>query len=201
MGLLSVVCASTAFAQSPAPMAPTSAEPTPAPAGMTAASDVVQGPAPAKLQASGPTVWGGVGYWGLYGIGASFMFPVANGVLKHPTIRDQFMVEVGVDYLRRSYDWLAAGSYTWNEVVPTVGVAWNVWLKPNLAVYPKLDVGYAFGWLSGFDYCQGLAGCSNPSYGGVFVDGSVGVLYDLGAIVLRGELGNELVKGGLAFLF
>jgi hypothetical protein len=80
------------------------------------------------------------------------------------------------------------------------GVAWRVWLKPNLAVYPKLDVGYAFGWVSGYD-CHGVGGCSDPSYGGIFVDGSVGVLYDLGSVVLRGEAGNELVKGGVTFLF
>jgi hypothetical protein len=125
------------------------------------------------------------------------MMPVANGVLKHATIRDQFMLEFGVTYLRRSYSWITGSDYVWNEVVPTAGVAWMVWLKPNLAVYPKVDVGYAFGWLSGFD-CNG---CSDPSYGGVFVNGSAGVMYDLGSMVLRGEVGNELVKGGLGFLF
>jgi len=191
LGLLTTVALVFAATSTPA----FAQEPAPAPV------ESVQTAAGVPLPTTGPTVWGGVGYWGLYGIGASYMFPVANGVLKHPTIRDQFEIELGVDYLRRSYDWLAGDNYTWNEVVPMVGVAWMVWLKPNLAVYPKADVGYAFGWLSGFDYCNGVAGCSNPSYGGVFVNGSVGVMYNVGSLVLRAELGNELLKGGLGFLY
>jgi hypothetical protein len=198
-GLILVLGSNAASAQEalqpPPTPATTPAEATVGPA--TAPVEAVSGSDPAKLRASGPTVWGGVGYWGLYGIGASYMMPVANGVLKHPTIRDQFMIEFGADYLRRSYGWITGSNYTWNEIVPMVGVAWMVWLKQNLAVYPKADVGYALGWLSGFD-CNG---CSEPSYGGVFINGSVGVLYDLGSVVLRGELGNELAKGGVAFLF
>jgi hypothetical protein len=188
MALLFAATSTSALAQEPAPAAP-------------APVDTTQAIAGGPLLTTGPTVWGGIGYWGLYGIGASYMIPVANGVLKHPTIRDQFEIEFGVDYLRRSYDYFAGGNYTWNEVVPVVGVAWMVWLKPNLAVYPKADVGYAFGWLSGFDYCKGIAGCSDPSYGGVFVNGSVGVMYNVGSLVLRAELGNELIKGGLGFLY
>jgi hypothetical protein len=173
----------------------------PAPAPAPAPVETVQAAPAGNLPASGISAWGGVGYYGLYGIGVSYMMPVADGVLKHPTIRDRFVLEFGASYLRRSYDFYLGGGYTWNEVLPVVGVAWTVWLKSNLAVYPKLDVGYAYGWLSGFDYCNGIAGCSDPSYGGVFVNGSVGVIYNLGSISLRGEAGNELLKGGIGFLF
>jgi hypothetical protein len=198
LGLLSVVSSNVASAQEPALAPPPAAEPAAAP--FAAPVDSVQAAAPSKLLSTGPTVWGGLGYWGLYGVGASYMLPVANGVLKHPTIRDQFVLEFGATYLRRSYGWYTGSDYTWNEIVPTAGVAWMVWLKSNLAVYPKLDLGYAFGWLSGFD-CNGVGGCSDPAYGGIFVDASVGVLYDLGSVVLRAEAGNELIKGGLSFLF
>ena len=184
IALLIVGHAGRAFAQDPTP-----------PVGS------VQATPAGTMVTSGPTIWGGVGYFGLYGLGVSYMLPVADGVLRHPTIRDRFELEFGVDYLRRSYGYLTAGNYTWNEVLPVVGVAWTVWLKNNLAVYPKVDVGYAFGWLSGFDYCNGIANCSNPAYGGVFVNASVGVIYSLGSITLRGEAGNELLKGGIGFLF
>jgi hypothetical protein len=172
-----------------------------APATAPTPVETVPAPAMGSLPSTGPSVWGGLGYFGLYGLGASYMMPVADGVLKHPTIRDRFVLEFGVNYLRRSYGYLGLGDYTWNEVVPTAGVAWMVWLKQNLAVYPKVDVGYAFGWLSGFDYCNGVSNCSNPSYGGIFVNGSVGVVYTTGSIALRAEAGNELLKGGIGFLY
>jgi hypothetical protein len=197
LGLLSVLYSNVASAQELAPAPPPAADPATAPS--AAPIDSVQAAAPGKLLSTGPTAWAGLGYFGLYGIGVSYMLPVAHGVLRHPTIRDQFVLEFGADYHRRSYGWSGASDYTWNEIVPMGGVAWMVWLKSNLAVYPKLDVGYAFGWLSGFD-C-GPTRCSDPSYGGIFVDGSVGVLYDIGSVVLRGEAGNQLVKGGIAFLF
>jgi hypothetical protein len=195
VALLLTSYVSPAMAQDPA------LAPAPVPAAAPAPMAPVQAASTGTMPTTGFTLWGGVGYFGLYGIGASYMMPVADGVLNHPTIRDRFELEFGATYLRRSYGYLTYGDYTWNEVVPVVGVAWMVWLKSNLAVYPKLDVGYAFGWLSGFDYCNGLAGCSNPSYGGVFVNGSVGVMYNIGSVVLRGEAGNELLKGGVGFLF
>lgn len=199
MGLFAVLISTMASAQDgTAPSAPPPATTVaPPPVATAAPAEVVQGADPAKLRASGVTPWLGLGYYGLYGVGVSYMMPVANGVLKHATIRDQFMLEFGATYLRRSYSWITDSDYVWNEVVPTGGVAWMVWLKPNLAVYPKVDVGYAFGWLSGFE-CNG---CSDPSYGGIFINGSAGVMYDLGSMVLRGEVGNELVKGGVGFLF
>lgn len=199
MGLLALLVSTVASAQdgtAPTTLPPATTVASP-PVATAAPAEAVQGADPVKLRASGVTPWLGLGYFGLYGVGASYMMPVANGVLKHATIRDQFMLEFGATYLRRSYSWITGSDYVWNEIVPTAGAAWMVWLKPNLAVYPKVDVGYAFGWLSGFD-CNG---CSDPSYGGVFVNGSAGVMYDLGSMVLRGEVGNELVKGGVGFLF
>ena len=147
------------------------------------------------------TLWGAVGYGGMYGVGVRFMFPVGPSLLKLSNIRDQLAVELGVDYLRESYGYFSYGNYSWSEILPVAGCMWQFWLLPNLAVYPKVDLGYAIGWLSGYDYCNGIPNCSNPSYGGFFWDISAGVMYTLGKVALRAEIGNELVKGGVAFLF
>jgi len=114
------------------------------------------------------TIWGAVGWWGMYGLGARYMQPVGHSLLNLPNIRDQVAVEVGLDYLRESYGYLALGNYSWSEVLPVVGGMWQFWINPNLALYPKLDFGYAFGWFSGFTYCNGIPDCKEPTYGGFF---------------------------------
>jgi hypothetical protein len=191
------------YAQQPAqPYAQQPAQPYAQQPGPAAAP--VSAPANALALPKALTLWGAVGYGGMYGVGARFMFPVGPSLLKLSSIRDQLAVELGVDYLRESYGYsgyLSSGDYSWSEILPVAGCMWQFWLLPNLAVYPKVDLGYAIGWLSGYDYCDGIAGCSNPSYGGFFWDISAGVMYTLGKVALRAELGNELVKGGVAFLF
>jgi len=170
----------------PAPMAPVVAPPLPA------------GPAPMQAAA---TIWGAVGWWGMYGLGARYMQPVGHSLLNLPNIRDQVAVEVGLDYLRESYGYLALGNYSWSEVLPVVGGMWQFWINPNLALYPKLDFGYAFGWFSGFTYCNGIPDCKEPTYGGFFFNVSAGAIYTIGKLALRVELGNELFKGGFAYAF
>jgi hypothetical protein len=185
------------YAQQPAqPYAQQPAQPYAQQPGPAAAP--VSAPANALALPKALTLWGAVGYGGMYGVGARFMFPVGPSLLKLSSIRDQLAVEFGVDYLRESYS--DFGNYSWSEILPVAGVMWQFWLLPNLAVYPKVDLGYAIGWFSGFD-CGGYYGCSEPSYGGFFWDISAGVMYTLGKVALRAEIGNELVKGGVAFLF
>ena len=40
------------------------------------------------------TLWGAVGYGGMYGVGVRFMFPVGPSLLKLSSIRDQLAVEL-----------------------------------------------------------------------------------------------------------
>ena len=188
------------YAQQPAqPYAQQPAQPYAQQPGPAAAP--VSAPANALALPKALTLWGAVGYGGMYGVGVRFMFPVGPSLLKLSNIRDQLAVELGVDYLRESYGYFSYGNYSWSEILPVAGCMWQFWLLPNLAVYPKVDLGYAIGWLSGYDYCNGIPNCSNPSYGGFFWDISAGVMYTLGKVALRAEIGNELVKGGVAFLF
>ena len=121
-------------------------------------------------------------------------------LLRSPTVSDSFALEFGLDYLHWSYDFGIAGSgfsYSWTEVLPVVGIMWNIWLSPNFALYPKVEGGYAFGWFSGW---QGTIG--QPAYGGVFIDGAGGALYKLNnGITLRAEAGIAGLKLGAGWLF
>ncbi len=168
--------------------------PTPAPIGISA--EPFQGPSP-----KGVSVWGMLP-WGGYGVGARFMLPLAiQPLLRSPTVKDSFALEFGADLLHWSYDFGVVGvtgfHYSWTEVLPVVGVMWNIWLSPNFALYPKIEGGYAFGWFSGFESTVG-----RPSYGGAFFDGAAGLLYKLNSgITLRVEAGVAGLKLGAGWLF
>jgi hypothetical protein len=118
------------------------------------------------------------------------------------SIRDNWDLEFGADLLHWSYDFGAPGNsfnYSWTEVLPVVGVMWNLWFTRNFALYPKLELGYAFGWFSGWD--NGV-GASQPAYGGFFVAGDAGALYKLdNGLTLRAEAGSDGLKLGAGWLF
>ena len=60
-------------------------------------------------------------------------------------------MEFGADIVRINYDYgfgTTAYSYNWTEVVPVAGMMWQVWFNENFAAYPKVELGYAFGWYS-----------------------------------------------------
>jgi hypothetical protein len=99
----------------------------------------------------GPSVWG-ILPWGGVGVGARFMMPLAiRPLLANTAVRDNFALEFGADLLHWSYNAAALGSpysYSWTEILPVVGVMWNIWLNDRFAFYPKLEAGYAFGWFS-----------------------------------------------------
>ena len=153
--------------------------------------------------AKGPSVWG-ILPWSGIGVGARFMIPLGiKPLIANANVRDSFALEFGADFLHWSYGFAAFNhDYSWSEVVPVVGAMWNVWLNslsPKLAVYPKLDLGYAFGWFSNWD--STYTG-PRPTYGGFFWDVALGALYKLdNGITLRAEAGYAGLKLGAGWLF
>jgi len=212
IGLIGVLVSQAALAQETAPppadgttpnaTTPPPAETSPPPSVATPGS-TGNGPQPfgPGIGPSGPTVWG-VLAWGGYGAGARYMIPVPiTQILTRTRFRDYWAVEFGADILRINYDYglgTGAYSYSWTEVVPVVGMMWQVWFNENFAAYPKVELGYAFGWYSDTQGNNtGLSG-GNHFYPG----GTVGILYKVGnGITLRAEGGNIGVKGGISWLF
>jgi hypothetical protein len=133
------------------------------------------------------------------GVGGRAMLPLApQGILQHPRIKDELTLELGADLVHYSdrvgYPYYV--DYSWNGFLPVVGATWNFWFTPDLALYPKLDVGYWFGWYRGWDDRYGRS-----SYGGAFLQGAVGLIYRLQAVSLRVELGSGLLRLGAGFAF
>jgi hypothetical protein len=197
-------------AQAPAPQ-PTYAPPPqpmyappPQPTYMPPPAPVVYAPPPAMGLApalKGPSVWGILPYsYGAAGIGAGGRFMIPLGIaplLRNTSVRDNFSLEVGADYLRWSFSYVTDTSYALNEFLPVAGIMWNIWLNDNFILYPKFELGYQFIWLSGFP-----SGYPTPSYGGVYWDIGGGVIYKLaGGISLRAEIGYAGLKGGVGWLF
>jgi hypothetical protein len=140
----------------------------------------------------------GLAYWygagaGL-GIGGRFQRTlVPGGILRDAgaAVPDDIGLELGADWFH--YDWRQAGlRWSYDELAPVVGAVWNFWITPQLAVYPKLDVGYRLGWWSSND------GVTRPSgYGGLFVQGALGAAFRLPNLTLRAEAGSGMLKLGL----
>ncbi|HET6148452.1 MAG TPA: hypothetical protein VFH68_13045 [Polyangia bacterium] len=183
------------------------AAPTGGPASTAVATGAPAMSAPPTLSAAlaptphGPTVWG-VLPWGGVGIGGRYVRPLGiPPLLRNGSVRDNFSFEVGVDLLRWTYEFnypgLANYSYTWTEILPVGGIMWNLWLNDSLAVYPKAEAGYAFGWFSNLGNGAGVA-----AYDGTFVAGAVGALYNVGAgLTLRAEAGSAGLRLGAGWLF
>lgn len=86
-------------------------------------------------------------------------------------------------------------SWTYNEVAFTFGAAWNFWmLEDKLALYPKLDLSYRIGSVSGD--IGSMAG-----YGGMWIQGTGGVMYRTGNVTLRAELGSGSLRLGAGLTF
>jgi hypothetical protein len=138
----------------------------------------------------------GYGYGSGYGIGARFQLVVADHVLKLPPGKhDEFGIEFGMDWYHVSYDYSALGaSYDWsyNEYTPVVGVTWNFWLTDKLALYPKIDLGYRF-----ISWDNDLLSGYSPGVGHRYFQGTGGIVYKLGAVSLRAELGWASIHAGV----
>ena len=120
--------------------------------------------------------------------------------------------EAGLDFVHVNYGRFATNYYydpvygwnytyddfTWNAFIPTVGILWDFWLTPQLALYPKLETGVAIGWWSG-DWYTG-AGYGGPSASAFFIQGAVGAKLKLrSGVALKGEVGSGMLKLGVAF--
>jgi hypothetical protein len=141
-----------------------------------------------------PYSYGGFGF----GFGARFALPLPIPSLlpKGGRIRDNWSLEFGADYVRFSLGYLSS-DYSVNWLLPVVGVRWNVWLTDKFAVYPKAEAGYEIAWISGFP-----SGYSAPTYGGFFISGAAGLLYQVaGSLTLRAEAGSFGFKGGIGLAF
>jgi hypothetical protein len=206
LGLIGVFVSHAAFAQAPADGQPAATTPPPAettPPPAVAAPGGGRAPAPFGPAAGpgGPSIWG-VLPWGGFGLGARYMIPLPiTQLLTRTKFHDYWALEFGADILRFNYDYglgASAYSYSWTEIIPVVGMMWQFWINDSFAVYPKLEIGYAFGWYSNTNGAStGLSGGNH-----LFPDGTAGLLYKLGnGITLRAEAGYVGGKAGIAWLF
>jgi hypothetical protein len=149
------------------------------------------------------SVWGVADPGPVDGIGAGlrFTFPLEpRGVLHHPRVKDEFTLEVGADFIHYEDRVGVPGflvDYTWNGFLLVAGGAWNFWFTPQFAVYPKIDLGYFFGWYSDANF--GPYG--RHDFGGIFLQGALGLIYRFQTVALRLELGSGLVRLGVGFQF
>lgn len=159
--------------------------------------------------ASGPNskslaVWGILGWGSAVGVGASLQVPlVPQGLIHDPgfRLRDSLDLDVGVDYLSY-WNHHYAGPYYYDvtEFNLHAGVIWNFWLTPQVAVYPKVGLGYSIAHYSYSPNWDPIYG--RGSYGGVYPELAVGGQFRLSnALSLRGELGWAGLKLGLGFAF
>lgn len=117
---------------------------------------------------------------------------VPEGFLHSASIHDDFGVEAAVDFFHYSWDILGY-SWTYNEFGLSASAVWNLWFTKEFAAYPRLGLGFAFG---SFSDNTGLG--SPGGYGGLFLVGGAGVLYQLSAVTLRAEVSNNYLGLGAA---
>ena len=212
IGLIGILVSTTAMAQETAPSGtppadgtaattPPPAETTPPPS-VAAPGTTGNGPQPfgPGIGPTGPSLWG-VLAWAGYGAGARYMIPVPiTQLLTRTRFRDYWAVEFGADIVRINYDYglgTSPYSYSWTEVVPVVGMMWQVWFNESFAAYPKVELGYAFGWYSDTQHHHRPAGRKS-----LLPQRHRGILYKLGGgLTLRAEAGNIGAKGGISWLF
>jgi hypothetical protein len=136
------------------------------------------------------------------GAGLRVMLPVVpEGLIRHPRIHDELTLELGADLVHYNDRVGLPGAYldySWNGMLAVVGGTWNFWLTPRFAVYPKLDLGWWFGWYRGWD---GNAGYVRGDFDGLFLQGAVGIIYRFDALALRVEAGSGLLRIGAGFSF
>ncbi len=132
-----------------------------------------------------------------FGIAARYQKTLADRVAisHHPTIHDDIGIEFGPGFSHYSFSYYNY-NFSYNEVSLFVGIVWNFWLSDRLAVYPKTEIGYRFGKVSGSDLFA-----NSIDYGGLGFEGGAGVIYKLNAVALRAEVGNYDLRLGAALQF
>jgi hypothetical protein len=172
---------------------------------LSASPALAADPAPAALPGGSSLVgWGILGWGSAIGLGASFQLPLApKGLIHDPgfKLRDSLDLDMGLDWLSY-WDTHYAGPYAYDvaELDLHAGLIWNFWLTPQVAVYPKAGLGYAF---AHYSYSPGYPpGYGHTEYGGLYPELAVGGLVNLSRTVsLRGELGWAGLKIGVGFAF
>jgi hypothetical protein len=159
---------------------------------------------------SGFSPWG-LAVWNGFGVGARYLVSLPfGGLLPGRRFQDRFAVEFGGDVIHRSFNYYAyrgyygyrgyadryGYDYSWTEVQPVVGVAWNVWFNDRFVLYPKTDIGYGIGVHSGWD--DRWSG--RPVHGGIDINVSAGLMWKLPTVTLRSEIGFDGVKFGVGWL-
>ncbi len=150
------------------------------------------------------SLWGVADPGPVDGLGAGFRltFPIVPQGILHARIHDELVLEPGVDFVHYSdrIGWPYYYRYDWNGLLAVCGVAWNFWLTPNLALYPKIDLGWWFGWYGG-GYDSRYGGYYHD-FDGVFLQLAGGLIYRLPSRVdLRVELGSGLLRVGIGIPF
>jgi hypothetical protein len=143
-------------------------------------------------------VWGILGYGDAVGVGARYRTAlVPEGFIRSSTVHDSLDLEGGFDYI----NWYGYGSapydYGYNMFVPCVGVMWSLWVAPEVALYPKLDLGFAIG-----SYHGTYPPTGRRHFDGLRVDAGAGVIWRFRrTLSLRGEIGSVGLRLGLGFDF
>jgi hypothetical protein len=173
--------------------------------------------APARAAEAGPAATGeltpllilgaGSGYHtgfdNAWGAGLRYRMALApKGVIgpNASNIRDEVDIEFGGDIVNSDYRYNVPPldyHYSWTAIRPRVGVLWAFWFTPQIALYPKLDLGYEFGWFTGWDAPGGA-----PAWNGLFLEPSLGFIWRFRPTTsLRIEAGSEGLKLGVGFAF
>jgi len=150
---------------------------------------------------TGLTAWGIIA-WAGFGLGARYEMPLIPSGLLHGSVpafkKDSVEVEAGADFVR--YDaglWWADVNY--NVFRPAVGGKWSLWLTDEIAVYPKVELGFDISWWSGYDWPTGY---DPPNHTGIYFDAAAGALYKLGTnLTLRAEVGIDGLRAGVGYRF
>ncbi len=169
-------------------------------------ADAKPGAARASGGHSGPgltslSLWGVLDPGPIDGLGLGFRLGVPlvpQGIL-HAQIRDELVLEAGADFVHYNdrvgfYPYYV--DYSWNGLLAVGGVAWNFWFTPQLALYPKLDLGWWFGWYRGWDNRYGYG---RGDFDGIFLQGAAGLVYRAQSVDFRLELGSGLARIGVGF--
>ena len=141
------------------------------------------------------------GFDNAWGVGVRYKMALApRGVIgpNASNIRDEVDLEFGGDIVQSNYRFNLPPPndfhYTWTAIRPRVGVLWAFWFTPQIALYPKLDLGYEFGWFSGFD------AAGTPSWNTLFLEPSLGFVWQFKpSTSIRVEVGSEGLKLGIGF--
>ncbi len=165
---------------------------------------------PMRTSAPGPgdrslSIWAvaDAGPYDGLGVGARYALPIVpQGLLHSRRVRDELTLELGADFVHYSDRFgLPPGPFqydSWDGFLAVAGGAWNFWFTPRFAAYPKLDVGWWYGWYSPRSPAPAFA---RAGFDGLFVQGALGVIYRLDPVALRVEAGSGLLRAGIGIPF